>query len=300
MKKLKIMSLIAVMLVCSVAVIGVGYAAFTGNYTNNTNTSTVTESTHTVGIWSKSNNTYSLVANSQLVEDVTYELSSNTVNGVTTYSTAVQTLTVITDKYVFIDGSASASGISAGDVVMRIAGLDKDFIDADGIVVSINGVSMPGETFIENNAITWMGVLNLTSTAANCVLEVNVDTVAKQSYTLSSFDDITVDVGMLYSSEQAFIDRGMAKATSVTIPAGTTEYVAGAIAIPAHTNGSIAVTFGTALPEGAQVWVGGVQATSSNGTAFTCAAHDGGALKVILSEGSQAPIVSTISVAMAN
>ena len=118
MTKMKLMAWAAVVMMCSVAIVGVGYSAYTGTYLNENNVSTVTQRAHTVGIWSGTSGNYSLVSNGGLVNDITYDVSSHTTGAGTTYSAESQEYTLIQDKYVFINGSQGMSTYAAGNVLM--------------------------------------------------------------------------------------------------------------------------------------------------------------------------------------
>ena len=297
MKNMKIAAWAVVLIVCSVAVIGIGHSITTSTYENTGNTSTVTNISHTVGIWSYDESTYTLVSDGELVNDIEYEMSSHTTGSGTTYSAEPQEYTIINDKYVLIDGSATPVSYTAGNVLLEISGFNPAYISGDSITVKLNDNAMTGEFFTNGGNISWVGLLMLGTTANSCKLNVTMTTVAKETNTNNGFGNLSISVKMACSSDAAFYDASLSKTTTITVPSGTNgKFVAGAVYMPSAATSKVTLTFNTALPEGAQVYIGGTEATTSDHTTFDCTSLNGGAVRIVFASATAAEANYTVSV----
>ena len=283
--------------ICSVAVVGIGYSTINSTYTNDSNTSTVTQSSHTVGIWSGTSGNYSLVSNGGLVNNITYELSSHTTGSGTTYSAESQEYTLVDNKYVFIDGSASQTTYTPGNVLLKVSGFDPDYIDGDSITVKLNSTEMAGEVFTVGDDMSWIGMLTLGDTADSCRLNITMETEEKVSYTYNGFGNMSISVKMLSSSDDSFYNKSLTKTTDFTVPSGTNgDFIAGAVYVPSAASTKVTVTLSTALPETAQVYIGGVLATTTDHKVFDCTAVNGGSMRIVFASATVSEATYTVSV----
>ncbi len=295
MKNMKIAAWAVVLIVCSVAVVGIGHSITTSTYENTGNTSTVTQSSHTVGIWSGESGDYTLVSNGGLVNNITYEVNSHTTGSGTTYAAESQTYTIIENKYVFIDGNESQTTYNAGNVLLEISGFNPTYIDGSSITVKLNETTMNGEFFTVGENMSWIGLLTLGSTENSCKLTITMETFEKESYTYNGFGNLSISVKMACSSDVAYYSTSLNKSTSVTVPSGTNgKFIAGAIFVPSASN--VTVTFGSALPNNAQVYIGGTEASTSDHTTFNCTSSNGGAIKIVFASATAAEATYTVSV----
>lgn len=296
MNKTKLMAWAIVLAVCSVALVGIGHSAYTGTYANENNTATVSQTSHTVGIWSGTSGNYTLVSNGGLVNNITYEVSSHTTGSGTTYSAESQQYTLIENKFVFIDGSQGMSTYTPGNVLLKISGFNPDYISGDSITVKLGNTAMAGETVTVGNDMSWYGILTLGNTENTCKLTVSMETQDEESYTYNGFANLSISVRMLYSSERAFYNLSMTEASAISLDAGTTEKVIGVAYLPSAASSKVTLTFGTALPAGSTVHIGGVLCTSSDQTVFDCSTSlNGGVVKITLPQATGSPLENTVT-----
>ncbi len=297
MKNMKIAAWAVVLIVCSVAVIGIGHSITTSTYENTGNTSTVTQSSHTVGIWSGTSGNYALVSNGGLVNNITYEVNSHTTGSGTTYAAEAQTYTIIENKYVFIDGNEEQTTYNSGNVLLEISGFNPTYINGESISVKLNNSTMSGEFFTDGGNMSWIGLLTLGSTADSCKLNITMTTSSQPTYEYDGFGNLSISVKMACSSDAAFYDASLSKTTTITVPSGTNgKFVAGAVYMPSAATSKVTLTFNTALPESAQVYIGGTQATTSDHTTFDCTSLNGGAVRIVFASATAAEANYTVSV----